>query len=397
MKGSGPLFDLWAMPASDEVLKSLQLAAALIFVLPMNLAVGWPVLTLFAEGIGAGRGDTSLRRLAAWLARRTPGVAAIALVLAFPPYLLGVVIYGEAWLVAAQRMGWFWLALLPLVFIGTGGAFWVALRRRGTEPSTMRPFLPDIVESYILAFRRRGLERPGMTLTVFSAGALLAAGFVLVTHAVLLERPGLWEAGGAVSSGLTLPLHAPQWLPRLLHMLLGAIAVSGFAVAWHGADRMAAGEPGYGRTALSFGALWFMVPTGLQILAGPWLLYSLSSDLPAQAAGEAAGVPLSALPWAGGVCGVLAFILVAVALRVREPQVIIRTAAALLVCSLAAMTAARQQVRAQLFEKSAILQDRTVVAEPEMMTLFAIIAGIAALLLAYMLFISRRPAEEREE
>ncbi len=386
--------ELNALPASVELLKSLHLTSALLALVPVNLALGWPVLTLFAEGIGSGAGDTSLRRLATWLARRTAGVVSLALVLAFPSYILGVVIYGEAWLPAAQQTGWLFLAVVPLLFLGLGGAFWVALRRRGTEPSTMRPFLPDVVESYILAFRRRGVERPGMTLTAISALALAGIGFTLTTHSVVLENPQMWGAGAADPSGLLLPLRSPQWLPRLMHMLLGALAISGFAVAWHGADRMAAGEPGYGHTALRFGALWFMVSTGLQLLAGVWFVFSLRPNVPATFAGSA--VPFAALLWVGAGSALICVVLVGIALASREPRTVIRTAAAFLALTAGAMLAARHHVRAAVLDEILDLAARPVALSPEMMTFFWVVAGLAAVILGYMVAIApRSPGREQ--
>src|SRR5678810_364551 len=87
--------------------------------------------------------------------------------------------------------------------------------RRGTEPSTLRPFLPDIVESYLLAFRRRGLERPGLLLTIVAAAALLGIGFIFIAHAILMGRPDLWGPGADVAAGTVLPLGDSQLLPRL--------------------------------------------------------------------------------------------------------------------------------------------------------------------------------------
>src|SRR5678810_713591 len=155
------------------------------------------------------------RRVDGSVPRRTAGVVVLAMVAGLPPYLLGMALHGNEALPAAQRMGWLWLALIPLCFVACGAAFWVPLRRRGTEPSTLRPFLPDIVESYLLAFRRRGLERPGLLLTIVAAAALLGIGFIFIAHAILMGRPDLWGPGADVAAGTVLPLGDSQLLPRL--------------------------------------------------------------------------------------------------------------------------------------------------------------------------------------
>lgn len=331
------------LPAPADELRMLYLAAYLLYVVPMNLAIGFPLLTLMAEAIGHGQGDTTLRRVATWLARRTPGVVVLALVGGLPPYLLGIALHGDAALPAVRQMSWFWLALVPLCFVACGASFWVALRRRGTEPSTLRPFLPDIVESYLLAFRRRGLERPGLVLTIAAAAALLAIGFIFVAHAVLVGRPDLWGPSAGPGNGIRLPLKDPQLLPRLLHTLFGALALSGFAVAWHGADRVADGESAYGRTALRFGVLWFAVVTGLQLLAGPWYLFSMRPEIVRVFLG---GVTAPTIwLWSGAGAGIVAVLLAVVALAAPEPRQYIRGAAAVLLYAVGAMTVVRLDAR----------------------------------------------------
>ncbi len=357
---------------------------ALPFQVFMSVAVGWPVMTLVAEALGHGRGDTSLRRLAVWLARRTPGAITLAVVLAVPPLLLSQVRYGEAMLPAAQQMGWFWLAMCPLLFIGCGTAFWVALRRRGTEPSTLKPFLPDIVERYILAFRRRGLERPGLVMTVITALALLTVGFICCAHEVLVMNPDLWGTKAGEPQGTLLPLRDPQLLPRLLHTLLGALAVSGFSVAWHGASRVAGGETVYGRKALKFGVLWFAIAIGLQTLAGPWFLYSLPPEITREFMGGSQ--PSTVLFWVGVAAGLAAVLVAGVAVAIRVPRPALWVAAAALLGSLLAMVTARQRIQELLLDMPLPLAAQPAALQPEMMALFTGVAVLGVAVLGYMIW-----------
>ncbi len=371
------------LPAPAAMLGALRLVAAVVYAVPQSLAIGWPVLTLVAEGVGHGAGDTSMRRLAVWLARRTPGAIVMTMVLAFPPFLLDLVLHGSAILPAAQHLGWAWLAATPLMFIGLGASFWVALRRRGTEPSTIRPFLPDIVESYLLAFRRRGLERPGLALTLVALAALLGTGIIFTAHGVLLTRPALWAPAAGIPNGWKFPLGDPELLPRLVTILVGALAVAGLSVGWHGADRLADGEAGYGRTATRFGILWFGVATGLLAVTWPWWLMALPAPLRLAALSG----PGPFWCWVGGGAAGVAVLLAIVAVAAPEPRQYIVGAAVAQVISLVGFAALRQRLREAAlagWDPGAV----TTVTHSGPAVLFAVTAVLAAAALAYLVLSS---------
>ena len=375
------------LPASSVLLRTLHLAAFVLFLVPMNLALGWPLLTLAAEAIGRWRHDTSLRRLAVWLARRTAGAIALATATAFPVYLLSVARYGWAALPAGRLMGWVTLTAIPVLLAGCGGAFWVALRRRGSEPSTLKPFLPDVVESYILAFRRRGLERPGLVLTAVVALCMLTVEFVFVSQAILASRPDLWAAAPGMPAGMFLPVRDPQLAPRLLVILAGALSVSAFFVAWHGADHVKDGEVAYGRKALMFGALGLAILVVLEIAAGVWFVLSLP---PAVSAALSSGSPSGyLLLWGTAAAAVAAAVLALVAASAPAPCQYIYAGAAILFYSLGSMTLVRERIReALLAAAKAVPAKAMVCAQPGAVTVFVVVSVLGAAAIAYMVAVS---------
>jgi hypothetical protein len=373
------------VPAPSGVLEILYLVATVIATVPVSLALGWPVLTLVAEAIGRGGAEISLRRLAAWLARQTPGAVVLAIGLMFPPFLLGIVLHGEAVLGAAAQMAWLWLAVVPLAFLGVGSAFWVALRRRGAEPSTLRPFLPDVIESYILAFRRRGIERAGAALTGLCLASLFAVGFVFVAHDVLVARPELWGPAAGPPHGFGLPLRDPELLPRLLFALLGALALSGFSVGWHGADRVAAGEEAYGRAAVRFGMVWFTICTGLELLAAGWLVLSLPAGRAALAGGG--GILL----WTALGTAVASVLLAIVAAAAEEPRQYVLGSAVVLAASLVTQAAIRERIRDAALAGIPDLAPQAAAAQPGFLVLFAVVAVLGAAVAAYLLWATSGP------
>jgi len=382
------------VPAHPGTLAAILTACSLAFLVPAALITAWPLMTLVAEAAGRSYARTSLRRLAEWMARRTPGVAVLAIALGLPVLFISLVLYGNAMFPAALQAGVWWLSVIPLLFFGVGASFWTALRRRGTEPSTLRPFLPDIVESYILAFRRRGLERPGLLLTSLAAVSFLFIGFVMVAHGVIAERPALWGPGSPPPSGTFLPWSDPLLLRRLVHFLLGALSLGGLAVAWHGADRIADGETAYGRTALRFGALVFAVPVALQAAAGPLLATALPPETFRRLGGGTPGGGW--LLWGAASAGFLAAVLAALATALRDPRGLVRTSAGLFVIALAGMVAARQQVRS-IRLASFTGPAEAASAHSIAIAIFVVVtlAGVAAL--GWMLLVSRREAGPGDE
>ncbi len=373
-------------PAPPQTLHLLHVLAGVAAHVATSLAMAWPVLTLAAEAAGRGGGDTSLRRLAVWMARRTPGAVVIATLLSVPVFLLDVTRHGEAVLAAAAHMGWWWLSLVPLLLAGTGASFWVALRRRGAEPSTLRPFLPDAVESYLLAFRRRGLERPGLVVTVVCVAAFGAIAFILSAHTVLVLRPELWGPAAGPPRGFRLPLDDPQLLPRLVFAVLSSLAVAGFAVAWHGADRVADGEPGYGRTALRFGVLWFAIPAILGLLAGGWLLMSLPAELARSLLAAAEGGARTWI-WTSAGATAAAVALTAVALAAGEPRQYVVGAAASWLGALWAEGRLNDSIREfALAGAEAAIPTASAALPAGPAGMFAAVAGACALALGYLLW-----------
>ena len=374
-----PPIDAMPLPAPLLLMRVLAWLATFAWSIPAGLAIGWPMMTVVSEVIGRGGGNTSMRRLAAWLARRTAGAVALATVMGVAPLVIDSVLHAPVLVPAAQHMGWFVLAAVVLLLVGCGSTYWVALRRRGAEPSALRSFMPDAVERYMLAFWRRGLEKRGLVMEATAAASLLGVGFVLIAHDVTAANPALWGPAAPHPDGLLLPLKDPQLLPRLLQALLGSVSLSALIVAWHGSDRAAGVEAGYGRTALKAGVGWFAGATALQAVTGPWLLFSL----PAAAKGLALGGShwVTAAAWGGAGAGAVALVLLLVAGAAREPRPLVRIAAGFSALQLAAHTAAAQAARWEMLGGAARLAERPVSFQPVMAWIFvgALVVGGATM------------------
>jgi hypothetical protein len=387
-----PPVDAMPLPAPPGLMLALSWLASFAWSVPAGLAIGWPMMTVVSEVIGRGGSNTSMRRLAAWLAKRTAGAVALATVMGVAPLVIDSVLHARSLVPAAQHMGWLILAAVVLLLVGCGAAYWVALRRRGAEPSALRSFMPDAVERYMLAFWRRGLEKRGVVMEATATASLLGVGFVLVALDVAAANPGLWGPSAGLPSGLLLPLKDPQLLPRLLHGLLGAISVSALIVAWHGSDRAAGDEAGYGRTALRAGVGWFTAATALQAVTGPWLLFSLPASTQKLALGS---VPwITAAAWGGAGLGAVALVLMLVGGASREPRPLVISAAGAAFLQLAVQSAAAQALRWEMLGGAAALAGRTVSFQPVLAWIFAGTVAVGGAVMVAVLLAGRLTREE---
>ena len=108
-------------------------------------------------------------------------------------------------------MAAYWLGIVPLVILAYSGA-------------------------YLLAFRAAGPERRPRPVAALVAVLLFAAvAFLQVQNATRALRPDTFvDADRADHLGLTLNLADPTFWPRLLHVLVGAVAVAALATALFG-------------------------------------------------------------------------------------------------------------------------------------------------------------------
>ncbi len=103
--------------------------------------------------------------------------------------------------------------------------------------------------------------------------------FVYTSNVTRSLRPETFvEAYRASRQGLTLNLSDPTLWPRYFHMLFGAVAVAGLAVALFGVFRREH-EPEMASWAMRKGTVMFGVSTAINIFVGMWFLLAQPKEI----------------------------------------------------------------------------------------------------------------------
>lgn len=245
-----PQPDPVALPAPAWLLWALLLFTFLLHLIPMNLVLGGSILAAIARVRSRNGNRPHEARLAHLFVKAAPVLISATVSLGVAALLFLQVLYGRVFFTSAVLMGWWWLGVIPLLIL----AYYAA---------------------YLLAFREQTLGTAGTVLAWLIAAVLGLIALIYGSNMTLMLKPQEMVALYATSGrGLHLNLMDMTLLPRHLHMLLGAIAVSGTAVALLAATQ-AGKDPEHARWGVRYGAAVATIATGLNIFTGMWWLAAL--------------------------------------------------------------------------------------------------------------------------
>jgi hypothetical protein len=244
-----PLADSLPLPGPVWLFRGLLLVTFFLHVIAMNFLLGGG----FVGALSGGRGRANVphhRRLSEQIFRLLPVATAATVTLGVAPLLFLQVLYGRFFYTSSILLAVPWFSVIALLCIAYYGHYFMALS--------------DTV-------RRERFLWVAWVSSVFIA----AVGFIYVNNMTLMQDPArfkdLYVSG---RSGLRLNLAEPTLIPRFLHMLVGAIAVTGLGVVALG-QRIRRKEDGpFGPWAIRYGRNWFAIGTLIQILIGVWFLFS---------------------------------------------------------------------------------------------------------------------------
>jgi hypothetical protein len=242
------------LPAPAWLLWALLMVTLFLHLVPMNLVLGGSILGAIAR-VRARRGgrphDAALAHL---VAKAMPVLISAAVSLGVAALLFLQVLYGRLFFPSAIVMGWWWLAVIGLLIL----AYYAA---------------------YLLAFREQSLGGVGTLLAWVIAGVVGLIALVYGNNMTMMLKPQELVARYAADGrGIQLNLFDPTLLPRHVHMLLGALAVSALAVAVAGVVRRRA-DPAFGEWAVKYGALVCGFATSVNVFAGLWWIAALPRDV----------------------------------------------------------------------------------------------------------------------
>ncbi len=248
-----PTPDVLPLPAPAIVFKVLLVVTFLLHVIPMNGVLGGNLVVLGSLLTGRSRPDSHAARMGRDLSKVLPIFISWAITFGIAPLLFVQVIYGQTFFSSAILIAWYWYAIIPMLILGYYGVY--LLRAHWDRLGSYAPLL-------------------SLAACLF----FLAIGWFFSTNLVLNHRPDAWmEHYLAHPSGNALFFGDAMLIPRYLHFLVGAVAVSGLIVAVMGWIKQRS-EPEYGGAVIKLGSHIFLGATLVQVGVGIWFLLSLPSD-----------------------------------------------------------------------------------------------------------------------
>jgi hypothetical protein len=249
-----PDFQPVPFPAPLWLLKTLLVAGFYLHVLPMNVALGGALASGLYLLAGKGRPGHYAARIGHGLALGLPIFVSLAITQGIVPLLFLQLVYGPLYYTSSILMGTPWILLLLLLLTGYYGL-------------------------YLYKLRHVQLGCWAAWLLIGVALLFGGVGFLFSNNMTLMLHPETWPAvvnGPSIGHGVGtfLNITDPTLLPRYLHFMLAALAVTGLAIGCYGLywrKRDAA----YGAWLIRQGSAWFFGITLLQIGIGGWFLMSL--------------------------------------------------------------------------------------------------------------------------
>jgi hypothetical protein len=241
------------LPAPVWLLQFLLVLTFSLHLVPMSLTVGGSLIALYCEVRSPGRREGHHRRLARQLWQWLPAITSFTITLGVAPLLFVQLVYGKFFYPASVLTGWSWFAVIPLLLLGYGMLYLQAMGQ----------------------LRNRGRFWAGLVAVL----TFLAVAAIYVSTMSLTTEPQVWKAlYAADQSGM----HWFFKLPRWLHVLTGALALSGGLVAlWGHLARDAA----YGRFARRQGLGWMTLALIAGGPVGVWYLTTIPAAGRAAVAG----------------------------------------------------------------------------------------------------------------
>ncbi|MGA9933088.1 MAG: hypothetical protein WBQ13_19235, partial [Terriglobales bacterium] len=199
-----PYPDPMPLPAPVWLLRTLLLLTFFLHVMFMNCLFGGTTIALVC--VLRRKSSAFSARLAGDLGRLLPSVFAFTITLGVAPLLFLQVMYGQFLYASSILIGVPWLAIIGMVVLAYYGVYFFSMKQQE--------------------------QKSGTTVVLTLVVLLLATvAFVYSNNFTLMLTPGRWlDLYHSNTGGWNLNWSEPSLLPRYLHFVLGALAVSGLGL-----------------------------------------------------------------------------------------------------------------------------------------------------------------------
>ena len=236
-----------AIPAPFWLFEILGALLFYIHILLVNVVLGGSLILLVTRL--RGQSNEIGRSLVGSITNKLPTALAMAITIGIAPLLFVQVVYGHLFYASSVLMGWWWLAIVPVLIIAYYGTY---------------------------VHNRMGTSKPAVGTWAIGISSLLFlfVSFLYVNNLTLMEVPVDWQRYFDHRNGTLLHLADPTFLPRWLHFIVASVAVAGLfmALVWWMRERKGdARAPQKVKNGLQV----FGYATIVQILVGFWWLIAL--------------------------------------------------------------------------------------------------------------------------
>jgi hypothetical protein len=241
-------------PAPHELMFFLLVAGFYLHLIPMNLALFGGVTSAGYLIKGKTQNDTYATRLGGTLAKGLPVWTSLAITNGLVPLLFLQVLYGPLILSSSIAMGAYWFSILFLLLIG-----YYAI--------------------YAFVYKKQQLGDKAPWLLILSSLLFTGIAYLFTNNMTLMLTPSkILPLVQQSATGMNLNGSEPTLWPRLLHFLLGAVAVNGLLIGSFGLYQEKR-DPEYSGWLIRQGAGLFLAITLVQTIVGPWFLLSLPQEI----------------------------------------------------------------------------------------------------------------------
>lgn len=234
--------------------KVLIVVSFILHILFVNLTVAGSVYALYMEFKGIWRKDKRWDDLALEIATQVSIHKSIAVVLGVAPLLIISTIYTQFFFPSTLLIGKWWLLLIPLLI----GAF---------------------LSLYVYKFtwkvwqNRKGLHT---SFGLFGSGLLLFVPLIFIVNVVSMLYPEMWQGSKGFIQSL---FYYPSIWQRYMHFLFASMALMGGYLYWWGNKHLKQDSQVIYQLAKDFGKRAAFLFTTVQMLFGPFVLFSLDPDI----------------------------------------------------------------------------------------------------------------------
>lgn len=332
-----PALDPMPLPGPTWLFHVLWVVTFTLHLLFVNMVLGGSLLAAVS-----GAGTPHRREITRFFVEVNGWAISLAITFGIAPLLFTQVILGRFFYSATILLAPAWLGMLGFLLVG-------------------------YYLNYVAKFRLKAGRSPAV-LPLVGTCFLTIAG-IQVTVNLVHQQPERWPV---VAEGAWAALADPTFVPRLLHFVLAAAALSGAVLAWVMVRRARSGDaPDIHRRAAAFGVRTVLVTTLLQLVVGFWLLFALPEPVLKGflRAGGAVHGPLGV----GILAGVL---LLVVAAQIGDPLAQpgkVRRAMELVVVAVVVMVLTRHQLRAIYLAPSRADEALEVAPQWDVLALFLVV------------------------